>query len=446
MSAAAYVDQASPRSLPKAPVAVCGLLALVGVVSFIGGLASDPATAWRAFHVNTLFFGAMSQGGLIIAVALYIVGAKWAGPVKRIAESVAAFVPVTFVLSLIGWFGGADYVYPWLHSFHGEVEAVPWKDPWLNPARLAIVDLGILALLSVLTVRYLKASLRPALHGVEATGFAGTMIARWTADWKGEAQEAADSADKLRVLAPWIALIYAFGYSVIAFDQIMSLEPTWFSNLFGAYFAWGGFLSAISLTTVLAVFHRNYPGFEGQITQDRLHDLGKMIFAFSIFWMYLFFSQYLVIWYGNLPEETFYFRERLGPQFVIDKGYSVAAWARAWSSWDFDWRRLSEAYGWTSMIVWAFCWIIPFWVLLGQKPKKTPYILGPVAAIVLVGLWIERNLLVWPAVVPDGGFAWLGAIQIGIALGFLGAFSLVYLVYSHVFPSLAVSDTDGPAH
>ena len=432
MSAAAYVDQASPRSLPKAPVAVCGLLALVGVVSFIGGLASDPATAWRAFHVNTLFFGAMSQGGLIIAVALYIVGAKWAGPVKRIAESVAAFVPVTFVLSLIGWFGGADYVYPWLHSFHGEVEAVPWKDPWLNPARLAIVDLGILALLSVLTVRYLKASLRPALHGVEATGFAGTMIARWTADWKGEAQEAADSADKLRVLAPWIALIYAFGYSVIAFDQIMSLEPTWFSNLFGAYFAWGGFLSAISLTTVLAVFHRNYPGFEGQITQDRLHDLGKMIFAFSIFWMYLFFSQYIVIWYGNLPEETQFFQDRLGPEFLQSTWY--------WEGWR-D-RIFDQAWTPVTLFAWICIWVIPFWLLLGQKAKRTWWWVGPVAAVSVFGFWLERNVLVWPSLVPDDTWAFLGGVQVGVALGFTGLFGLVWLLFARVFPSLAVPKGD----
>jgi len=432
VSAAAYVDQASPRSLPKAPVAVCGLLAVVGVVSFIGGLASDPATAWRAFHVNTLFFGAMSQGGLIIAVALYIVGAKWAGPVKRIAESVAAFVPVTFVLSLIGWFGGADYVYPWLHSFHGEVEAVPWKDPWLNPARLAIVDLGILALLSVLTVRYLKASLRPALHGVEATGFAGTMIARWTADWKGEAQEAADSADKLRVLAPWIALIYAFGYSVIAFDQIMSLEPTWFSNLFGAYFAWGGFLSAISLTTVLAVFHRNYPGFEGQITQDRLHDLGKMIFAFSIFWMYLFFSQYIVIWYGNLPEETQFFQDRLGPEFLQSTWY--------WEGWR-D-RIFDQAWTPVTLFAWICIWVIPFWLLLGQKAKRTWWWVGPVAAVSVFGFWLERNVLVWPSLVPDDTWAFLGGVQVGVALGFAGLFGLVWLLFARVFPSLAVPKGD----
>ncbi len=250
------------------------------------------------------------------------------------------------------------------------------------------------------------------------------------------------SAQRLRVLAPIICLAYAFGFSLIAFDQVMSLTPTWFSNLFGAFVSWGGILSAVSAIALLAILHRGSPGLEGEITEKRLHDIGKLLFAFSIFWMYLFFSQYLVIWYGNLPEETFFFRDRLGSQFVIDKGFSEAAWGRAWLGWDFDFARFNEAYGWTSMIVWVCVWIVPFWVLLGEYPKKNPYILGTVATIVLVGLWLERNLLIWPSVIKDGGFAWFGGLQMLIAAGFLGAFTLVFLVYSHVFPSLAVPESD----
>jgi len=150
-----------------------------------------------------------------------------------------------------------------------------------------------------------------------------------------------------------------------------------------------------------------------------------MIFAFSIFWMYLFWAQYLVIWYGNLPEETGYFQARLGSQFLQD-------------TWSFASYRLNEPYAKLTLLVWACNWIIPFWVLLGQKPKKTPAILGGVSAIVLVGFWLERNVLVWPSLVPENGFAWLGVVQLAIAAGFLGAFVLVYLGYSRVFPTLLV--------
>ena len=92
-----------------------------------------------------------------------------------------------------------------------------------------------------------------------------------------------------------------------------------------------------------------------------------------------------------------------------------------------------------SMAVWACIWIIPFWVLLGERPKKTPWILGPVAGIVLFGFWLERNLLVWPSVVKGDMLSWLGPIQLGVAAGFIGAFLLLFLVYTRIFPSVAVA-------
>ena len=90
------------------------------------------------------------------------------------------------------------------------------------------------------------------------------------------------------------------------------------------------------------------------------------------------------------------------------------------------------------MVVWACCWIIPFWTLLGQRPKRTWWWLGGISAIVVFGFWLERNVLIWPSFVPDDTLAWLGVIQLGIFAGFLGAFVWVYLVYTRVFPSLAV--------
>jgi hypothetical protein len=253
------------------------------------------------------------------------------------------------------------------------------------------------------------------------------MIERWTAGWRGEEEERAASAARLRVLAPIICLTYAFGYSVIAFDQVMSLSPLWYSNLFGAFYAWGAFLTCVSVTALLAVAHRKFPGLEGEITRDRLHDLGKMIFAFSVFWMYLFFSQYLVIWYGNLPEETLFFQARLGTEFLQSTWY--------WEGW---WDRLGEPHVKVTLSAWICVWVIPFWFLLGQKPKKTWWFLAGVAVISAFGFWLERNVLVWPSWEPEDSFAFLGWIQIGVALGFLGAFSLTYLVFTRVFPALAV--------
>ncbi|MAE95623.1 MAG: hypothetical protein CL910_13275 [Deltaproteobacteria bacterium] len=418
-------ERANPRPLPVGPFFIAAFLAVVGVLAFAAGLARDPAAAWIAFHTNTLYFGSLAQGGGLLAAIFVIVGARWPGPVRRITESLAAWVPVTFILVVISLAFGREYIYePWLHG------PPPGKEPWLNMPRLAGSNLFVLGLLTLLTLVFLRASNRPYLKGAAegAQGFAKTMFERWTSGWRGDEEEKAASADRLRVLAPIVVLTYAMGYSLIGFDQIMSLTPTWFSNLFGGFFAWGGFLSAVSATTLIAVLLRGSPGLEGALTTARFHDLGKMIFAFSIFWMYLFFSQYLVIWYGNLPEETQFFQARLGSEFLQGTWY-FSGWGE---------RVTSEPWVIPTLFAWVCIWVIPFWCLLGQKAKKTPGFLGSIALISLLGFWVERNVLVWPSLVPEDSYAFLGNIQVGIALGFLGLFAMTVMAYQRLFPTLLV--------
>jgi len=429
------IDKANPRTLPQPLTAICAGLAVLGVAAFFYGLSTDPQTAWLSFHTNFMYFALLGQGGLVISAIFSTVGARWPGPYRRIAEGIGAWVPVSFVLLCVGYFG-REYLFEW--SREG---AVHGKEVWLNDARVYLSDLFVLGVMAIWAMIFLKTALRPTLGGSRpgATGFAKTMSERWTSGWRGDREER-DAADtRLGKMAPPLILFFAVGYSLVVFDQVMSMEQMWFSNLFDAYVLWGGILGAMALTLVIGLFHRDAPGFAGEVTDKRMHDIGKLVFGMSIFWMYLFFAQYLVIYYGNLPEETSFLRDRLGPQFVIDKGYTAAVWAKAWTDWDFEWFRLKEGWGWISMIVWACNWIIPFWVLLGEKPKKTPWIAGPVATLILIGFWLERNLLIWPSVIKEDQLAWLGPVQICIALGFSGAFALVFLVYSRVFPSLAVT-------
>ncbi len=298
--------------------------------------------------------------------------------------------------------------------------------------------------MALLTFAMLKASARPTLRNLaeNGEGFAKSMAESWTAGWKGDEEErvASKRAHRLHRSADRSHLRHRL--------RVLQLRP---GDEHGA----GLVLESLRELRVLGrdalgsrrlcdlgILSRNKEGFAGQITERRMHDIGKLMFAFSIFWMYLFWSQYLVIYYGNLPEETYFIRDRLGDQFMIDKGYSAAAFAKSWQTWDFEWARLQTGYGWVSMVVWACNWLIPFWVLLGQRPKKTPWIAGPVAGLLLFGLWLERNLLVWPSVVKGDMLSWFGAIQIGVALGFGGAFLAVVLYYSRVFPTIAVAAKD----
>ncbi len=415
-AAAAY--RANPREIPVAWLAGCLLLVAVGVASFVAGLRSDPRATWLAYQANFVYFATLSQAGIVLSSALVIVGARWSGPVRHVAEALGAWVPISFALACVGYFGRDVIFANWIHG------APPGKESWLTVPRVYATDLGIMGVMTVLTLAYLKASFRPALH--EAAGSAPRargLFQGWTRDWKGDAAEQEESLRKLRVLAPILCLLYAFGYTLVGYDQVMSLTPTWYSTMFGWYFCWGGFLSAVAATALVSVLLRRSLGWKGEITTPRLHDLGKMVFAFSVFWMYIFFAQYIVVWYGNLPEETQFIQARLGSLFVQD-------------TWYFAMSRLEEPYVNLSLAAWTAIWVVPFWVLLGQRPKRTPAILGPVAGIVVLGFWLERNALIWPSLIPDDGVAWLGGIQLGIAAGFFGGFILVYLIFSRVFPTL----------
>jgi hypothetical protein len=434
-SAVRAPEKANPGSLPQPLTTIAAVLAGIGVVAFLVGLSSDAQSAWLAFQSNFIFTTMLGCAGLTLASIYAIVDAKWCGPYRRFAEGLAAWVPISFVLTLIGILGG-PYLFEWIHA------PAEGKEVWLNPTRLYTTDVAIMGVMAILSVLFLRASTRPTLKNLaeQGQGFARNMAQKWTAGWKGDEEEREIAKKRTAKLGAWVCIVFGVGVSLFNFDQVMSMEQMWYSNLFGAFVCWGGILSAVAASTLLGVLYKDQPGFKGQITEARMHDIGKMLFGFSIFWMYLFWSQYLVIYYGNLPEETFFLRDRLGPQFMIDKGYTEHAFALSWNLWDFQWARLAMGYGWISMIVWACCWIIPFWVLLGERPKKTTWIVGPVAAIVLFGLWMERNLLVWPSVVKNDMTSFLGLIPLCIGAGFLGAYVLVFLFYSRIFPSLAVAE------
>jgi len=412
---------AVPRDLPKPLAFACAALIALGVIAFAVGLGRDPSVAWRAFHVNFLYYGTTAMGALCLGCALVIIDAKWSGPVRHVAEAFGSWAPISFVLFLVGNLLGREFIHTnWLHG------APPGKDGWLSFGRVYGSDAFVLAVSASLAVVYLRTSFRPALHGAaERATTAKGMFQSWTANWRGDAEEWRASGERLRFLAPIICLWYAFAHTLVAYDQVMSLNPTWQSTIFGWYFLWGGFLNGVCATALACVLLRfTTPGWDVEVTSNRMHDLGKMIFAFSIFWMYLFFAQYIVIWYGNLPEETQFFQGRLGPQFLQDSWKII------------DWKLLDLPYVKLCLVAWVGCWVTPFWVLLGEQPKRTPVILGGVALASLLGFWLERNALVWPSLVPQNGAAWAGAIQFGIALGFLGAVVLHFLLFTRIFPTL----------
>jgi hypothetical protein len=196
----------------------------------------------------------------------------------------------------------------------------------------------------------------------------------------------------------------------MAIDLIMSLLPGWLSFLYPAYFFIGAWLSALTGIAIAATLLRKYMDFDA-FASHQWHDLGKLIFAFCIFWAYLWFSQYLPIWYGNMPRETIFIETR-----------SVPPWTTL------------------SVVFFLLIFVTPFLLLLWQKVKMVPPYLASVAGLILIGLWLERFNSVVPSIWGETSVP-LGWIELLVTLGFLGLFGFSYGLYASTFPMVPLNDS-----
>ncbi|HLU25277.1 MAG TPA: hypothetical protein VKZ58_06180 [Longimicrobiales bacterium] len=390
------------RTPAAARTAIIALL-VVGVIGFVASVLTDPTRAWRAYLYNWLFFTSIAQGAIIFSAATIMARGVWARGIRRIAQSTMGFLPIAFVLLIPIFFVGGK-VFPWVEH------PVPGKDVWLNIPFLAVRSLVLLGILFYLSSRFVYWSLRPdagALRDRVPDRLRG-VYDRLTRNWQGQAVEEERAERNLSRLGPALALVYAVAFSFVAWDYVMSLEPHWFSTLIGPYFFMGAFLGGIALTALTAVICRGTLGLEKALVPPQFHDLGKMTFGFCVFWAYMFWSQYIVIWYGQLPWEQ---------AFLI--------------------HRLSKPYGPFALFVFLGLFVIPFFGLLGVKPKKTPSILATFAALILFALWIERYVLVYPSLyLPDTGAVTIGWQEIVTALPFAGLLLMSMVNFATRFPIL----------
>jgi hypothetical protein len=290
-----------------------------------------------------------------------------------------------------------------LHSLpHGKAV---WLSHFAMFARLAVV----LGLLFWVGWRLIRADLVPDLFLARERVDAGRR-ARYDAligSFDGSPEARDRQQHRIARLAGVYAPLYALGFSVIAFDMIMALQPHWFSNLLGGFYFMASFLGANTLLVLLMLYGERQTGVHDLISAKQRHDLGKMCFGFSVFWAYLMWSQFLVIWYGNLPEET---------GFVF---------SRVWGAW----RPIGGA-------VFAGMFVIPFIGLLGVAPKKTRLTLGLFATVSLLALWLERYLLVVPSITTEHGPVF-GLPELAPTLAFLGFFLLAYGLFAQTFPMVS---------
>ncbi|MBX6363406.1 MAG: polysulfide reductase NrfD [Gemmatimonadetes bacterium] len=387
-------------------------LVVVGAIAIVAALASDPARAWRAYLANWLFFTSISAGAVMWSAIVMMARGLWSQPVRRIQLSFVAFLPIAWLLFLPLLFVSGKYIFPWSAGFVGEVEHIPaGKALWLNVPFAITRNLVLFTVFVAVALAFAYWSLRPDLGAAKSdtSGAVRRLYDRLTGGWRGTEVEEVRASHNSATLAPILAILYALSLTIIAFDYVMSLEPEWKSTLIGGYFFADALLAGLSVTAVATLAFRRALGLQDLVLPENLHDLGKLHFGFNVVWAYLFWAQFIVIWYGILPPEQ---------SFVI--------------------RRFSGPYSPIAVTVLLCLFVIPFFGLLGVKPKKTPATLALFAAVTLVGFWLERWLLVYPSWY-HGELATplrIGWQEIGTFLGFAGLLVLSLLYFASRFPMI----------
>lgn len=378
--------------------ALAACLAL-GIVVFLASLKVDPLRTWQAYLINFLFWGGMAQGAVVFAAIYHVVEGRWGPTIRRAAEGMVVFLPASLLSFLPLYFGLEKFFGPamYVHSARGA-----WLDPRFMFVRGAL-GLGLMTVLSALFVYY---SLRPEV------GWALTQRLqprRWfyawmVEGWQGDEVEETRCLRGMDALAPAILLAYPITYTFMAFDLIMALDPIWYSSLFGGYFFISTFYLGLAGVTLVTVLIRYRLG-PTVITSAQLSDLGRLLLGFDLTYLAMAWSQYIVIWYGNLPEETHYVILRL--------------WERPWLF-----------FSWGGLVLSV---LIPFVIFLSQRVKRIPWVLLSVSILIAIGLWLERYVLVVPSLWTRES-APLGWIEAGITLGYLAGWGLSSIFFLRHFP------------
>lgn len=405
---------ASSKPIPKSLKTTMMALFVIGALVFIAGVIIDPDRAWRAFHANWLFFATLTTGGITFVAVQRITTARWSRSVIRIVEGYAAFLPVSFIFLLLILSVGRGHIFPWTHeAYPSEAKAT-----YFNPVFLTTRDILIYGAFVILGMYYVYTSLRLDVGRIPEWGasWAANIRARMRSGFGEERREIHSTHSRQGRLAVFIVALFALGYSVLGWDLSMGLSLHFQSTLYSWWFFMGGWLCALMLfALLLRAWHTFLNGADGLITETHFHDLGKLCFAFTAFWGYLTFGQYLVIWYGNMGEETFFMRLRF-----------IHPWT------------------WVTVTSVVLVFFAPFFGLLSRtaKVKAAPMTLFALAS--LVGMWLMRYIEVYPSGFGVPASLPFGIWEIGVTLLYIGAWGWCYAMFMDAFPRMRITLMTSP--
>ena len=358
---------------------------LAGALALSVGLYFSPERAWLNLLLNAVYYVTLSLSAVFFLALHYVSGAKWSEVLRKIPEAVSVYLPVGGFMILLVTFG-AHFLFHWSH--HDVIAQDPillGKSGYLNIpfyiARLVVI-IGLWSFFA------------------------------WKLRQNSRKQDATlDIFYFKKNIFVSVIFLFFMGYSLTlaSTDWIMSLEPHWYSTIFGIYNFSGLFVNGLAVITLIAIYLKQ-KNLLPEINENHFHDLGKYLFAFTTFWAYIWFCQFVLIWYANIPEETVYYYKRLN------------------NNWD-----------WLFYLNFAMNFVVPFFMLLPRSTKRNTAILARVCILLLVGRWLDLYLLMSPGVLHDNPS--IGVLEVVVSLGFAALFIQVvggYLMKHKLLPCSSV--------
>jgi len=347
---------------------VLAFVTLISVLACIGGYFTDPARFFRSYLVAFSFTSLVGIGAFFFVMVQFLTGSAWSVTMRRIMENIMSTLPFGLLLFVPIAFG-LRYIYP-------------WTDPAVVAASPALK-----AKSGFLTEDFFL--IRSVIYFVVWSIWIYAIYRQSTK------QDTEKSIKQMHIASAWSApglfLAVVVG-SIASFDWLMSLEPTWYSTIFGLISLSGGSLTFFSIVTLVCLRFRKSGLLSNTITQEHYHDLGKWLFALTAFYTYVAFSQYMLIWYANLPEETIWYRHRM-----------VGSWLSI------------------SLAMPFLRFLIPFFLLLCRGAKRSLSMIAAIAVWSIVVEYIDLYWTVMPTYYKNGPeFHWLDLATLGATVGVCG--------------------------
>lgn len=349
---------------------VIGLLVLIAGIFTLNG-DHGIARFWGILMFNSIFFMLIVLGVLVALAAATLAQGSWHVAYKRVMEALIMALPVlgglAFVIMMCVVWGDKTQIYEWLDKgLVANDELLTKKSAFLNPTFYTVLTFLTIGAWSLFGYRLRRLSIQEDMADVNSKKIF----------WKGYK------------ICAFFVVVFAFTNSTSTWHWIMSIDVHWFSALFAWYIFASFFVTAMAVLAIFVIILKNN-GFLEWVTFEHIHDLGKFMFAFSIFWTYLWFAQFIMIWYGNIPEETTYFNIRM------------------WGS-----------YHTMFYLILLLNFVTPFLILMTRDSKRNYTIVAYMALLIFIGHYLDFYMMFMPGLVENNWH--LGWFEIGISLGFIG--------------------------